>query len=142
VTVDQRSLGLVAWYDGWGQSQGMPPATFRRELTADETEQWRQGWDEGKAATAAWEARCARPLDAFPTSVPAMAPTPPDGFTLTRNGTRWACATCEATGLPNGDWMATHQRPHHPCPDCGRQLVSKLDGTPRVHTRCPRSHAA
>lgn len=128
MTIDDRSLGLLVWFDGWGQAQGQAPATFRRELTASEHVNWQQGWDEGKADLATWETRR--------TTVPV--PTPPAGFVTSRSGNRWVCATCGAKGLPGGTWMATHQRPHHPCTDCGQQLTSKIDNSPRVHTRCPR----
>jgi hypothetical protein len=142
VTVDERSLALVAWFDGWGQSQGMPPATFPRELDDRELAEWQDGWDEGKAATAAWDARCAEPLPDVTQVRAAFAADPPDGFVVTRNGTRWACSTCQVVGLPDGRWMEHHRRPHHACPDCGRQLTAKNDGSARLHTRCPRRRTA
>ena len=30
---EPRSEALIAWFDGWGQSQGMPPKTYSRRLT-------------------------------------------------------------------------------------------------------------
>jgi hypothetical protein len=51
---------------------------------------------------------------------------------------RVACGVCDARGFPDGAWQDPHRRGHAPCPRCGRQLTVKLDGTPRVHTRCPR----
>jgi len=66
---------------------------------------------------------------------------PPPGFRYAgARGGRLECTTCGARGwtyLDPRSWMAVHGRPHHPCPWCGRPLVTKLDGTPRVHTRCP-----
>ena len=49
---EPRSLGVVAWFDGWGQAQGMAPTTYPRRLSAAEAEHWREGWAEGKAAQA------------------------------------------------------------------------------------------
>lgn len=65
---------------------------------------------------------------------------PPDGFHWygVSWSIKWQCETCGAAGYPRGKWMHNHQRQHHPCPWCGRMLTSKLDGTPRVHTRCPK----
>jgi uncharacterized OB-fold protein len=48
------------------------------------------------------------------------------------------CSVCGAKGFPGGSWQATHRRGHKPCPRCHRQLTVKLDGTARVHTRCPK----
>jgi DNA-directed RNA polymerase subunit RPC12/RpoP len=48
------------------------------------------------------------------------------------------CTTCGAKGLPGGRWQQAHRRGHKRCPRCGRQLTVKLDGTARVHTRCPK----
>jgi hypothetical protein len=48
---EPRSLGVVAWFDGWGQAQGWPPRTYPRLMTVAESRHWREGWAEGKAAT-------------------------------------------------------------------------------------------
>jgi hypothetical protein len=67
------------------------------------------------------------------------------GYSMT--GPKWRCDVCGRTGYgdPNADrgrWRAPHwsdgcKRGHSPCEWCGRQTVLRLDGTPRVHTRCP-----
>lgn len=54
---EPRSLGLVAWFDGWGQAQGMPPHTYPRLLDAAEGAEWREGWATAKAEEAAWNER-------------------------------------------------------------------------------------
>jgi len=134
---EPRNLGLIAYYDGWGQSVGMAPMTYPRTLTDAEGEHWQEGWNEGKAQQAEWERR--RTFSAAgPVTKPGPTPHPPDGFHQAPNwSNRWVCNICETRGLPGGKWMETHRRGHAPCPRCGRQLTVKLDGTPRVHTRCP-----
>lgn len=56
---EPRSLALIAYLDGWGQATGLPPMTYPRRISAAEARHWREGWTEGKADQAAWEARCA-----------------------------------------------------------------------------------
>lgn len=52
------------------------------------------------------------------------------------------CRVCGTTGwavneqTSGRNWMTTHRRDHHPCPDCGKMLVCYPSGAPRVHTRC------
>lgn len=53
---EDRPQGVIAWFDGWGQANGMPPMTYSRRLTSAELADWREGWSEGKADTAAWKA--------------------------------------------------------------------------------------
>lgn len=63
------------------------------------------------------------------------------GYSYT--GPKWRCDTCGKAGY--GDpaqagchhWSAGCKRGHSPCPWCGRQLTLRMDGTPRVHNRCP-----
>jgi hypothetical protein len=61
----------------------------------------------------------------------------------TYHGTKWRCDMCGATGYGdengphNSPWSEPHRRGHAPCDYCGRMLPLKLDGQPRVHTRCP-----
>ena len=63
---------------------------------------------------------------------------PPVGFVEAGPRSRkLACVTCGEKGYAYGKWMARHRRPHLPCPWCGRRFAVKLDGTARVHTRCP-----
>jgi transcription elongation factor Elf1 len=50
---------------------------------------------------------------------------------------RVRCTVCGRTGYVGGTWKEACERGHLPCLDCGRQLSVKLDGTRRVHTRCP-----
>ena len=53
------------------------------------------------------------------------------------------CSVCGASGYDtswNGavaGWQKTHLRGHKPCGRCGRMMVVLLDGSTRVHTRCP-----
>ena len=62
------------------------------------------------------------------------------------NGTgRWRCDVCGRRGLTDPDqparytqWFTGCQRGHSPCVWCGRQLTVRMDGTPRVHSRCPQ----
>lgn len=80
--------------------------------------------------------------------------TPATGFTLVHNGRvygygvtgpKWACDTCHRSGYghPDSDrghaphWTDSCRRGHAPCGWCGKQLSLRLDGTPRVHSRCP-----
>lgn len=58
-------------------------------------------------------------------------------------GPKWACDTCGRSGYsdpsqPRGysQWFTACERGHSPCEWCGRQLTLRLDGTPRVHSRC------
>ncbi|NYD43949.1 hypothetical protein [Nocardioides panaciterrulae] len=59
------------------------------------------------------------------------------------SGPKWRCAVCGRTGY--GDpatagrhhWSEACKRGHSPCEWCGRLLTLRLDGTPRVHARCP-----
>ena len=61
------------------------------------------------------------------------------------NGTgRWRCDVCGRRGLTDPaqptcytQWFTGCQRGHSPCAWCGRQLTVRMDGTPRVHARCP-----
>lgn len=51
---EHRSLALVAWFDGWGQAQGMPPiggpaGSYPRRLDAAEQASWREGHAQGRA---------------------------------------------------------------------------------------------
>lgn len=57
---------------------------------------------------------------------------------------RWRCDVCDRRGLTDPDqptrynqWFTGCQRGHSPCVWCGRQLTVRMDGTPRVHARCP-----
>lgn len=60
-------------------------------------------------------------------------------------GPKWRCDVCgrEGYGDPNADrrgwqhWSDGCKRGHSPCAWCGRQIMLRKDGTPRVHTRCP-----
>ena len=68
--------------------------------------------------------------------------------TFTRNGesrngaARWACDICGRHGLGDdflpGTWATTCARGHAPCPWCESMHPVRLDGTPRVHTSCPK----
>lgn len=54
---------------------------------------------------------------------------------------RWICDECEATGygdlfLP-AEWARAHARGHEKCPYCGTLCTLRMNGTARVHTRCP-----
>lgn len=48
---EHRCLGVLAWFDGWGQAQGMPPihGDYPRRLDACEQAEWREGHAEGVA---------------------------------------------------------------------------------------------
>lgn len=76
-----------------------------------------------------------------------------DGFTQVHDGRyygysysgpKWRCDTCGRTGYGDpaqerrNHWSDSCKRGHSPCPWCGRQLSLCMDGTPRVHTRCPK----
>lgn len=61
---------------------------------------------------------------------------------------KWQCTVCGRSGYsslnPNteegsrwNDWTRHCRVGHSPCPWCDRQLTLRLDGTPRVHARCP-----
>ena len=56
-------------------------------------------------------------------------------------GERWRSNDCGRGGLgrpgtrPN-HWSEACRRGHSACPWCGRTLVLRLDGTPRVHAKC------
>lgn len=44
---EPRSLGVVAWFDGWAQGHGMPRngnGDYPRRLTAGEQDEWREGF--------------------------------------------------------------------------------------------------
>jgi hypothetical protein len=56
---DPRHMGVLAWFDGWGQAGGGKPTTYPRRLTAAEGRDWREGWAARVAEDAAWEARVA-----------------------------------------------------------------------------------
>jgi hypothetical protein len=58
-------------------------------------------------------------------------------FVYESHSARVTCSVCGARGFPGGSWQAPHRRGHAPCFRCGRPLTVKLDGTARVHTRCP-----
>lgn len=47
---EPRHLGVVAWFDGWGQALGMTPYSYPRLLSSAEARCWREGWAEGCAA--------------------------------------------------------------------------------------------
>ena len=60
------------------------------------------------------------------------------------SGPKWRCDICGRTGYGDpadttwpGHWSTACKRGHSPCAWCGRQLTLLLDGTPRVHARCP-----
>jgi hypothetical protein len=38
---DPRHMGVLAWFDGWGQAGGGKPTTYPRRLTAAEGRDWR-----------------------------------------------------------------------------------------------------
>lgn len=47
---EPRSLGVVAWFDGWSQGLGIgSPAEYPRLLDAREAREWRDGFREGRA---------------------------------------------------------------------------------------------
>lgn len=48
---EHRSLGILAWFDGWGQALGMPPihGDYPRRLDAREQAEWREGHAQGVA---------------------------------------------------------------------------------------------
>jgi hypothetical protein len=60
----------------------------------------------------------------------------------TYHAAKYRCDVCGREGYAdkNGrpyEWAAACRRGHAPCDYCGRMLTLKLDGQPRVHTRCP-----
>lgn len=44
---EPRDLGVVAWYDGYGQAHGWRSTPMPRRFTLDEARCWREGWTEG-----------------------------------------------------------------------------------------------
>ncbi|ACZ29621.1 hypothetical protein Xcel_0582 [Xylanimonas cellulosilytica DSM 15894] len=58
-----------------------------------------------------------------------------------QTGPKWRCNICGREGYGNDQgpyvWHKSCLRGHSPCPWCGRQLALRIDGTPRVHSRCP-----
>lgn len=47
---EHRSLGVVAWFDGWGQGLGLQPnacGDYPRRLDAAEQASWREGHAQG-----------------------------------------------------------------------------------------------
>lgn len=60
------------------------------------------------------------------------------GFTYAGpRGTQVACDVCGRRGYDRNLWQDVCRRGHLPCSDCGRRLAVRLDGSARVHTRCP-----
>lgn len=65
------------------------------------------------------------------------------GYSMT--APKWRCDVCGRSGYGDphaqrghyGHWSDACKRGHSPCEWCGRQLTLRMDGTPRVHTRCP-----
>lgn len=65
------------------------------------------------------------------------------GYSFT--GPKWRCDDCGRTGYTNptagefrySSWFDACKRGHSPCVWCGRVLSVRMDGTPRVHSRCP-----
>lgn len=55
--LEPRSLGLVAFFDGWARAAlpAAPPYVYPRRLDPGELEDWREGYREGRAQ--AWELR-------------------------------------------------------------------------------------
>ncbi len=49
---EPRMMHVVAWFDGWGQCNGMPPMDHPRRLTAAEGREWRAGWRAAAAENA------------------------------------------------------------------------------------------
>lgn len=43
---EDRSEAVIAWFDGWGQANGMRPMTFPRRLDRSELAAWREGWSD------------------------------------------------------------------------------------------------
>lgn len=66
-------------------------------------------------------------------------------------GPKWRCDVCGRSGYGDphlarerrygSHWSDSCWRGHAPCPWCGRQLALRMDGTPRVHSRCPERPA-
>lgn len=63
---------------------------------------------------------------------------PPEltGFAWPEGRGRYHCTVCGCEGNMFGGWQKPHLRGHWGCQDCGIITVAKLDGTPRMHTRC------
>ena len=68
-------------------------------------------------------------------------PGPPVLFAYPERSAKQECSVCGARGMATGSWKNAHRRGHRRCPDCRRWLLVKLDGSARVHTRCPRRPA-
>ena len=49
-----------------------------------------------------------------------------------------ACSVCGRRGYRGGTWQDVCRRGHKPCRWCGRPLVVLLDGSARLHARCPK----
>jgi len=60
----------------------------------------------------------------------------------THKAARWQCDDCDRQGFGDdfipGPWASTCARGHSACPWCERMLPVRMDGTPRVHTSCPK----
>lgn len=56
-------------------------------------------------------------------------------------GGKVTCLVCDRKGYMGGAWMEGCRRGHAPCPLCGRMLTVLLDGSPRMHARCPQRRA-
>lgn len=58
------------------------------------------------------------------------------------SGPKWRCDDCGRQGYGDpdapwsGHWSEACKRGHSPCVWCGKQLTLRIDGTPRVHSRC------
>lgn len=65
------------------------------------------------------------------------------GYSMT--GPKWRCDVCGRTGYGlHGpySWADSCRRGHLPCSWCGRMITVRLDGTARVHARCPERPTA
>lgn len=64
----------------------------------------------------------------------------------TYHGYKWRCTMCgrEGYGTEQGPhrWADACRRGHAPCGSCGALLTLKLNGHPRIHTRCPQRDRA
>lgn len=63
----------------------------------------------------------------------------------TWHGHKWRCTVCGREGYgdaagptPRDGWSSACRRGHAPCDYCGRMLPLRLNGQPRIHTRCPQ----
>jgi hypothetical protein len=54
-----------------------------------------------------------------------------------RSDVKLRCRTCGTQGWSGGRWMNPHRKGHLPCPRCGGLLSVKVDGTARIHAKCP-----